>query len=137
MDEGIISYSEVKNPQCHIDLTDSEGKYWETLNSVDIWDSTDALSSLNIQLEHVNFDALAYVKAIESIRRVGISPTALSIEILIKVLLKMEFTLKNLLISPNNYDYSELFYRADYLKHFEDLLPEIAKSSAGSILYLS
>lgn len=135
--DDISSNWDLKSSQSWEDSTDDESKHWETLNFTKICDDKTNLTSTDIPFENANFDALAYVKIIEAIHKVGISPTALSIEILIKVLLKMEFTLNSLLNCPSNYDYIELFYRADYLKSFEELLHETAKNSGDSIIYLS
>ena len=69
--------------------------------------------------------------------RVGINPTALWTEVLIKVLLKMEEALSKLINSPNNFDYCEFFYRADFLHVYEGSIHEIIKMPDDDVFYYS
>lgn len=67
---------------------------------------------------------------------VCINPTSLCTEVLIKILLKMELALNSLLECPTSWDYSELFYRADYLKSYELNIHEIKRMPDDDIFYI-
>lgn len=67
---------------------------------------------------------------------VNINPTWVATEALIKVLVKMEIAIGGILQRPNNSDYSELFYRSEYLRSYEDTLHEIVFTNNDEVFYL-
>lgn len=70
-------------------------------------------------------EPVTFSSVIDAISNVGIHPTALSTEIVIKVLTKMDAALDNLLSYPTAKDYSELLYRFDFLKSYEGNIHKI------------
>lgn len=98
--------------------------------------NTTSQTSADYILDEKDFDHKNFTSVIEKIATVGINPTSLCTEVLIKILLKMELALNNLLVCPTSHDYSELFYRADYLKSYELNIHEIIKMPDDDIFYI-
>ena len=98
--------------------------------------NTTSQTSADYILDEKDFDHKNFTSVIEKIATVGINPTSLCTEVLIKILLKMELALNNLLVCPTSHDYSELFYRADYLKSYELNIHEIIRMPDDDIFYI-
>jgi hypothetical protein len=81
-------------------------------------------------------DIKTFNGVIDKMSKIGINPSALFTEVLIKVLLKMEDAMNHLLVSPANHDYNELFYRADFLKVYELNFKEIVEMPDDDIFYV-
>ena len=56
-------------------------------------------------------------------------------EVMIKVLLKTKSAMEGLLKSPNEADFSEIFFRSSFLRSYEDTLHEIVQNSDNEIFY--
>jgi len=48
----------------------------------------------------------------------------------------MDLAITSILLSPSHHDYSELFYRYDFLKNYELNIHEIAKMPDDDVFYL-
>jgi hypothetical protein len=110
----------------------SKDKNLSKIDSESTYNSTN--SEINIRKDLL--DDMNYESVFEKISTVGINPTALCTETLIIVLLKMESALNTLLHCQNNIDYSELFYRADFMKIYESNIHEIIKMPDDDVFYL-
>lgn len=95
-------------------------------------DSTVDDSTRQVLIDDVNFESV-----IEKIATVGVNPTALCTETLIVVLMKMESALNNLLEYPNNQDYCEIFYRADFMKTYENIIHNIIALPNDDVFYIA
>lgn len=95
-------------------------------------DSTLDASSKQVLIDDVNFESV-----IEKIATVGVNPTALCTETLIVVLMKIESALNNLLEYPNNQDYWEIFYRADFMKTYESIIHNIIALPDDDVFYIT
>jgi len=110
----------------------SKDKNLSKIDSESTYNSTN--SEINIRKDLL--DDMNYESVFEKISTVGINPTALCTETLIIVLLKMESALNTLMHCQNNIDYSELFYRADFMKIYESNIHEIIKMPDDDVFYL-
>jgi hypothetical protein len=99
--------------------------------------STIATASEEAVIQKDLLDDMNLESIFDKIAEFGISPTALCTETLIIVLLKMEAALNNLLECQNNIDYSELFYRADFMKIYEGNIHSIIKMPNDDVFYLA
>ncbi|CAI2387902.1 unnamed protein product [Moneuplotes crassus] len=95
-----------------------------------------SLTSLDFKIEKCFLSPKAFGEIVKSIDGVSIHSTCLATEALIKILVKMEVAINGILQSPNNCDFSELFYRSEYLRCYEDTLHEIIQSPDDEIYYL-
>lgn len=100
------------------------------------WSRSTTMSTSDWVIKQDLLDDMNFESVIEKIATVGVNPTALCTETLIIVLLKMEKAIDNLLIYQNNHDYSELFYRADFMKTYECTIHEIIKMPDDDVFYL-
>jgi len=134
-----------------IDQDTQTSSQYKSLNSMDtttlsdgpkftsksLWRSkTNDLKSAAFFIDKDKIDAKNFTSVLEKVVDVGINPTALFTEVLIKVLLKMEDSVNKLLVKPSNNEYSELFYRADYLKSYDVNLQDIIKMPDDDLFYV-
>ncbi|CAI2387602.1 unnamed protein product [Moneuplotes crassus] len=94
-----------------------------------------ASASAQITIEKCFLSPKSFGNILASIKNIGLHSTAQATEVALKVLLKVDECLKEILHHPTESEYCEMLFRCSFLRNYEDTLHEIVKNSDEDVFY--